>query len=437
MRRQSGLSGLFWSLPYLLAAYAPTMLCAGHGPGVTASIWLPAGVAMAALMLTRPVGWPAVIAGLVGAQVLFGLLHGLGVVSALDIAILLIVAPTAALALVVRFAQVPLHGLYFLRALFVGALLSSVFASATDITAHSGHVLDFSADMPLRAAAHFVGIFVITPVFTTWARFRPSRQIMHGVAERVIGGIAFAALVPCALLAFDMPAAQGFDGNIVTGLSYAPLVLCVLISLMWDGRGGACSVLVLAIIALTQTLLGHGPFSRTTDETSLIGVQAYLAVASVLVLLTTTLHGSRARALGDAHRWRTSMELALAGSGELIYCLDTKSGRLEWGGDVAAITGQAPEALRTLENVLARISQEDRARVRARWLCAAGGTPVGEISFLLRTQDGGLVSITDVSTPIDDLDDGAAFIAGIWRRAGTPAESRGSADAGEHAGAPA
>jgi PAS domain-containing protein len=408
--------GLFWSIPYFFAACISALPNANVNDVAAASIWLPAGVAMAAMMLTRAERWVSVLFGMVAAQTLFGMLHGVDAIHALATAIGLVAAPAISLALVVRFAQVPLHGLYFLRALFFVALIESTLASVVDVTFRHAAVFTLS-DVTRRGIAHFVGIFVVTPVFTTWSRFRPSRQIQHGAAEGMISGITFAALIPCAMLAFGGMPQIVLSDNVTIGLICLPLVLCVLISLLWDARGGALSVLTLAIVALWQTMEGYGPFSRTPDDASLIGVQMYLGVASVLVLLSTTLRGHRERALEHAHRWRTNIELALAGSGQLVYCLDTKSARIEWGGDVEAIAGNAPEKLATLEDVLGAIDAEDRVRARSRWLRAAGGQRVGDMTFVLRAGDGKLLRITDTSTAVGDLDEGAAFIAGTWRRA--------------------
>ncbi|KNH08529.1 putative transmembrane protein [Candidatus Burkholderia brachyanthoides] len=230
------------------------MLSAGTASGDLASIWLPAGIAMAALMLARPHGWLVVIPALVCAQTLFGLLQGSNLAHSLSVALVLIGAPAVALTIVVRFARTPLHGLYFLRALFLAALIDSALTSVIDLSWQSGRIVDFSSATALRGVANFVGIFVLTPVFTAWSRFRPSREVEHGVTERLIGATAFAAVMLCVLLAFEATRFHSLSNNLAVGLSYVPLMLCLLIALMWNARGGALSVLLLAIVALSQTM---------------------------------------------------------------------------------------------------------------------------------------------------------------------------------------
>jgi hypothetical protein len=407
-------NGLLWSIPYFLAAYFSTWLITGTALDTGVSVWLPAGVAMAALMLTRPANWPAVIVGLIGAHTAFGVFIGQAVVHALIVGIALAAAPVIALAIVVRLAHVPLHGLYFLRALFFAALIDGLFASVIALSWQSSELFDLSSEALLRGAAHIVGIFVVTPVFTAWSRFRPSRQVMHGATERVIGALAFAALVPCAMLAFGSIVSPWLDEHITTALSYVTLVLCVLISLMWDARGGASSVLVLAVIALSQTMLGHGPFGAHADDTALIGVQTYLAVAAVLVLLSTVMHGHREKTLERAHRWRTSIELAMAGRGELLFCLDTKSGRIEWTGDVQGMTGHDPRSLSTLDAVIDATRDQDRAALRGHWLRAAAGAS-DECVFRLNPCAGIAATLVANSRAVGDLDDSATFVVGTWR----------------------
>ncbi len=95
------------------------------------------------------------------------------------------------------------------------------------------------------------------------------------------------------------------------------------------------------------------------------------------------------------------MELALAGSGQLVYCLDTRTGHFEWGGDLEGITGRSPDAFATLDTVLAAISLDDRARAARRWLRAADGQPTREMMrSRLRTPQGGPVFITG-HEPVD------------------------------------
>ena len=402
MRQRPQLSGLLWAIPYFFAAYASAILSTNAGPA--ASIWLPAGVVMAALMSTRPNGWPAVMIGVVAAQTLLGVLQGANLLLSLALSLTLIAAPAIALAIVVRFAQVPLHGLYFLRALLFAALIESGLAAAVNAVLLSDGSA-FWASFQIRAFAHFVGIFVITPVFTTWARFRPTRSATQGVAESVIGALAFVALVPCALAVFGwLP--DGWAGqHFVMGMSYVPLVLCVLVALMWGARGGVMSVLALALIALGQAASGHGLFGSTPDDPSLLGVQMYLGVASVLVLLTTTLRGHRARAMEDASRWRANMELALAGSGQFVDCLHG-TGRFEWGGDLESIAGRSPRRIRNARcGARRRFARRSRPRPR-RWLRRR--RPADARSDLLpaHTPQGAPVFVTDTSQPIGDLDEG-------------------------------
>ncbi len=49
----------------------------------------------------------------------------------------------------------------------------------------------------------------------------------------MIGALAFAALVPCALVVFGSAAGGSMSDNLLIGMSYVPLLLCALIALMW------------------------------------------------------------------------------------------------------------------------------------------------------------------------------------------------------------
>ena len=307
-------SAWWWVALYVLSGYLSYRL--GAVDDSTNYIWLPTGVTVGAFML-RPVrDWPLLGGLFLLAQWLLG---GFELGRWLD-ALLYAVDDVGAAALAVWLIQrtgFALEGLYFLRSVIFAGLLAGAVAALGDaawLSLRGGHAT--LGAVAIGAAASFVGVLLVTPVLASWSRFRAHRSGDHERFDLWLGIACFVLMVASATLVFSESAARIEDIGILFSLTYIPLFLTVVVTILLGGRSGSVSMLVLALIAIGLTAQDDGPFAWLDDHHghSLLEVQFYLAIASLLVLTVSTLKTNRERVHEQAARQQNNVALALAGA---------------------------------------------------------------------------------------------------------------------------
>jgi hypothetical protein len=402
-------AALYFALGFLSYKLNGAFVASGY-------LWLPAGVTVGALMLTRTERWGPLLALLFAAQLLLG---GIAERELWRMALLAIdeIGVAAAAVWLVRRAPFPLEGLYFVRALLlvgVGASVASGFFGALWFS--STQNLPFWPTLRVWSSSDLVGILIVTPVLAGWSRFRAVRSGGIARTEFLLGLASFGGVLVTAYLAFGSEIDRVlFDINFAT--TYLPLFFVALVTILWGGRGGSLAVVALALIAFVYNSLGLGPFAelvRLHSSNALLELQVYLAVASLLSLLVSTLKTTREQLHEQAAQWRSDVELALTVSRQLVYCLDPVRGRLTWSGDVQGMLGVAESELGTLEQVLARVHPMDQARLRQRWLDDDSDDSRPAMAFRLLLPAGQVSQVTDMSRSMLDPDDTLAIVAGAW-----------------------
>lgn len=422
---------LLWAALYFFSGYASHQL---NGPFAAAGyIWLPAGVTMAAFMLLPMRRWLPVGLAFFAAQMLLGWVEGRVPIRMVLFSLDEIGFAAAAVALV-RLTHFSLEGLAFVRGLLLAGVLSSV-ASAAVGAGWFTLMLDipFWRTARVWAAADMVGVLIVTPVFAGWSHFRAMRSGDHTQADFLFGLLAFAMLVLTTFLVFDGKFSARLPVGLAYALTYVPLFFAAVVTLLWGGRGGSVAVALLAAIVLLNTAQGDGPFAANSVNhgRTLLEAQIYLAVAALLTLLINTLKTGREQSHERLARSQNDMNLALAASSQLAYCLDPHNGSLRWTGDVERLLGVPASALAGLDEVLAHVHPDDRARLRNRWLRESDGDDGGEIladlRFRLLLPPGDTTTVFDMSAPLLDGDESVAVIAGTWRLRTAPREERQAA----------
>lgn len=414
----TSVAAILWGALYLVAAVVSHRL---NGPvDMTGYVWLPAGVAMAAFMLRPYREWPGLGAAFAVAQLALAAIERTNPAHAM--LFVLDEAGSAALAVaLVRLVRVPLDGLYFVRAMLaagaISSLLSALFGAAWFAWSQSalfGHVFR------IWAASDFLGVLIVTPVLAAWSRFRAFRSGGSDRTDFLLGLAAFIALACSAYVIFDGNSGAKFGNGIGFALTYVPLFFAVVVALLWGGRGGSVAVLLLALVALTQTAEGDGPFAVLDRHygQSLLEAQLYLGVAALLVLLVSALKTTREQLHEQSTHWQNRVELALAASGQLVYTIDPASGRIDWGGDVTLALGHDAATMASVSTVLQLVHPDDRDALRARWL----GTPPLEDeapparrqTLRIAGRNGTQHRIVDTGGPLTDAMGNTALVAGTW-----------------------
>lgn len=404
-----------WAILYFVFGYASHAI---NGPfAATGYIWLPAGVTVAAFMLAPARRWAGLALAFLVAQMLLGVVEGrdafrMVLFSADEIGFAMV---AVALVHMMRFS---LEGLQFLRGLLLAAVVSSVGGAALG-AGWFWLFLDvpFWATAKVWAAADFVGVLIVTPVFAVWSRFSAARSGGRRRGEFIFGLAALVAVLVTTAAVFDGTRIVQLSLGVAYALTYIPLFFVAIVALLLGGRGGSAAVALLSALVLLNTAQGDGPFADTAiyPGYSLLVAQLYLAVAALLTLLISTLRTAREQLHEQAANRQNDVELALAASGQLVYNLDPHSGRLRWSGNVERVFGLPESAFSTLDDVLASVHPDDRAEVRRRWLRGSDGEVRGDLTFRLLLPAGTTTTVIDMGGPLLDGDDSVALIAGAWR----------------------
>lgn len=418
-RPSTTVATILWGALYLVAAIVSHRL---NGPvDMTGYIWLPAGVTMAAFMLRPYREWPGLGAAFAVAQLALAAIEHTNPAHAM--LFVLDEAGSAALAVaLVRLARVPLEGLYFVRAMLVAgavsALLGALFGAAWFAWSQGGA---FGHVLRIWAASDFLGVLIVTPVLAAWSRFRAFRSGGTDRTDFLLGLAAAIALALSAYVIFDGNSDAKFGDGIGFALTYVPLFFAVVVALLWGGRGGSMAVLLLTLVALTQTAEGDGPFAVLDHHygQSLLEAQLYLGIAALLVLLVSALKTTREQLHEQSAQWQNRVELALATSGQLVYTIDPASGRIDWGGDVVLVFGHDAASMASISTVLQLVHPDDRDALRARWLGEialddGAAMPARRQTLRITARDGTLHTVVDTGGPLRDAVGNMALVAGTW-----------------------
>ncbi|MFL9925174.1 MASE1 domain-containing protein [Herbaspirillum lusitanum] len=405
---------LVWALCYFGFGYLSHAL---NGSFVaTGYLWLPAGIAVSALLLTRTVRWGPLLLGFFAAQLLLGWLEQrelwrMALLSLNEVGV------TAVVVWLVRRAPFPMQGLYFLRGLLMIGVGASVVSGLTGaIWFNLAQDAPFWPTLRVWSSSDLVGILIVVPVIAGWSQFRATRSGGIARTEFILGLLAFAGVLVTSYVAFDSEIDRVvFDINFST--TYLPLFFIALVTLLWGGRGGSLSVAALALIAFIYNSLGKGPFAELVQlhsSNALLELQVYLAVAALLSLLISALKSTREEAHEAADQWKNEVELALSISGQLVFSIDPDHRTVAWNGDVQGLLGVPHDKVATLDQVLAHVHPMDQERLRQRWLDDTSDDVREAMHFRLQLPPGQVSMVTDMSRSLLDPDDKLTIVAGAW-----------------------
>lgn len=268
-------------IPYPLATGLGYYLGAVLGVAASAMsegisiFWLPNGILLAALLLVPRRDWPLHLAAAVLAEIAadlptFSLIQALGfagvnVFECLLAAILLqrVAQPFA----LDRLRHVVLFGLYALVvACGLAALLGASIYSASGQTASS-----FWTYWRIWWLGDGLGVLLATPLVLGWLRREGRRGANHRMEATALAAVTL-------LLAFWVfsPVSDAAEA-LVPRRAFLLLPLSIWAAVRFGVRGAASLGLLIAGIAITATLHGHGPLVVATPEAMVVLLQEYLA----------------------------------------------------------------------------------------------------------------------------------------------------------------
>lgn len=282
-------SGVALAAGYLALALASRAIVSVDG---IPPIWLPAGLAFAALYRRGTHLWPAIVAG----SLADGLLAGDPLPVALGVALSNVAEPLVGVALARRFHLGRMPSTVRNVTLFAGsvAVPASVTGAAGFLLAHwvAGHhpqpgwILAFF----LWGQAHALGLVVGTPIFV---RLGPALAAIRRRPKEALGLLAL--FVATLLLVFTPFLGAGFEGRPIL-FPIAPLLLWGAIRF---GLGVSSSlVLLIILIGAPGTMDGYGPFADYEEPFArFLAGELFVGIQALLVLVVAASDAERLEAI--------------------------------------------------------------------------------------------------------------------------------------------
>jgi integral membrane sensor domain MASE1 len=135
-----------------------------------------------------------------------------------------------------------------------------------------------------------IGVLVVTPLVLVWSR----RPLLAGKSLLLAeAGLLWLAVLGLGLCIFERWNLRGIDTGYLAYMTIPPLVWAA----FRFGRYGATATLVLMSgLAVLGTAHGHGPFVRPTLNQSLISLQTFVGVLTVMTLALVAVLSERRQA---------------------------------------------------------------------------------------------------------------------------------------------
>jgi integral membrane sensor domain MASE1/signal transduction histidine kinase len=365
------------ALAYFAAAKASLVFAIP--PGYATAVWLPSGIAVAAVILWGSRCWPGLWLGAALANFTIGLSMPAALVIATGNTLEALCAGWLVARLVDRDAGFPRPEEVFQFAAVAAA--ASVLAATAGAGALSliGAIPDgeFLANWYTWWQGDTTGILVVAPCVLAWAGAeRPTQRPLHR-NELATFGILFAS----ALLAVFARAPA--DDSIRT-IAFLTMPFFAWAACRYGERVVTSSVLAATGLAVWCTVNGRGPFAGGSLNESLLTLQAFTSTAALIALALGALTHERELALRTLRVSNDSLDQAVRAQGVALgardheianvqalahagqWDWDSRSGRMSWSDELCRIYGiQAGTFEGSFEGYLARVDQRDRERMRS------------------------------------------------------------------------
>jgi len=288
-------------------------------PGYATAVWPPSGIALAAILLWGPRVWPGITIGSLLVNLAVALTAADVGFSAVSTAVAASIATgstvqalvcAGALRRWVGVANIFESGPATLRFTGIAAaacLIASTWGPATLNVAGLVRPADFLDSWQTWWLGDLIGMVVFAPVFLTW---RQSMQI--GTRAWRLGELvaSFTLLAISTAVVFATPSpTQGA----ASPLTFLPLPCLVWIAFRFRPSGVALGVCLVSAIAVAATANGSGPFAAERTSESLLALQAFVGITTVMALTLAAAVTSRRQSEKEFRSLSVEMErLALS-----------------------------------------------------------------------------------------------------------------------------
>ena len=263
-------------------------------------VWLASGLGLGLLLGRARSDWMPVLVGAFVGAIIFEPLVGSSLTDSLGFALVEVIVTIAGGLMAAQISDPPLR---FASPRDVGAIVAGAFALAL-----TGAVLvgawDYFTGRPdgwrtfrVWLLGNFVAMLLVAPLVASWAQFRLKRLGTATFLSIAGGAVVWALFLLCIHALFSTGSAARFLQPLGVVLICLPFVFFVLVAALWGARAATLAALIGALIAITQTVRGFGPFAsgNVFFDDPVLTAQGYAVALSIAgLLLATYMEGRRA-----------------------------------------------------------------------------------------------------------------------------------------------
>lgn len=381
------IASLLLAVAYFVGARAGFALTSPHEPA--ALLWPPNALLLAALLLAPLRTWPVLIAAVLPAHMLAEMSAGvplsmtiLWFVSNVVEALIGAFAIRGYLHRVPRFDGLRDVAVFLICAPLLGTLLSS-FLDAGFVAAIGWRYSDFWTVWRTRMLSNTLATLTMVPLIVSVAQtgLRFTRQ--HGVRDIVEAAALLIGLwTTCALVFIKTRSAADDFMHL-----YMPLIFLLWAAMRLSISGVSLCVASVAGFALSGILHGRGPFLASDPVIDAMGLQVFLIIASVSLLLQCVSLSELRNARHIAIRRGEQLEVTLRAARMGTWDWEIGSDRILWSNAAIHFGEGEVQFEMTLRRMFELIHPDDRAAVSAAFSAVVTGADHMEVEFRWSNED--------------------------------------------------
>ena len=346
-------------------------------------LWPPNAILLAALLLWPIRSWVWPLLAILPAHLIAQLTAGVPLVMAgcwyasnVSEAVLGAALIRSILGEAPRFDRVRDVSVYLIAAVVIAPVLTSFLDAALVALVGWRYDGDYWAVVRMRLPSNVLAAIIVPPFMIIALRDAPALLRSVSRARWVEGAALLAVLCAVSLAVFHGTTSADEAALYV----YAPLPLLIWASLRAGVGGVTTGIAIVALVSITGTLQGTGPFGVAGPEPdrAVLSLQIFLIVtASTLMLLAAALAELR-EAHAVALRREARLDLALTAAHMGAWEWDMLSDRISWrlAAHSGAIVSQSTDSV---DELLERVHRNDRHRLLATMRAAREEGGAGEV----------------------------------------------------------
>lgn len=241
----------------------------------------------------------------------------------------------------------------------------------------------------------FVSDLIVAPLIVVWVtRGRPTltaRQVLEAALLVFLVGVVSQFI---------------FGGLFHTSSPNSPLTFLAFPLFLWIGfrfgqRGTLTASCLTCTLAVIGTLEGHGPFTSSDPNSSLIFLQAFMGVLTVTSLIISVMVVERNQAEESLRRSEERYRSLVVAGAQVVWTTTAEGEVIEDLPAWRKLTGQTAEEMKG-RGWMSALHSDDLERVNAAWAGSLKSTTSHEIEFRVRTANGSYRYVFSRAVPVLD-----------------------------------